>query len=816
MPSTDRFLLSGEFHYFRVPRSSWKDRLHQVKDLGFEAVSIYIPWNWHEQNPGALDFTGKTLPERNLIGALNDIAGSGLGCIFRPGPFITAEWRDGGLPNWLWELHPEIQCLNAGGKPSGYRRPYPAITYLHPYYLQASKTWLENVFGAVQGYFRSQGGPIFHVQLDDEPSYWHQLAHPLLADYNPFLVNPIDGPSHYSQWLLKKYGSLDMLNAGYGTSYRTPEEIDAPRMEMQNREELQRYSDWLDYKLWMIAEYTRSLYDVTRAAGVTETLSMLYPYLLPLQAGKYTQMIDKDNLPLEMTNEVYLNLFGSGVVPEQKYGHVAFAHEYYHMWRGQNHGPAVTMEVQGSNASYITPGSMEALYDITLSKGIKGFNVYMLVGGNNPPGYENLTGQEYDVCAPISPEGDLRPHSAVHGKLIRIIHASEPEILSAQPLRDAWWGCYSPYETASLVGGTSAMMDAGAALAKIINCGEHGISSETTLQALMVLSNISLGCLDLERASDEEWAKVQQLWVFSLDFMSAAVQKRLVQYVQNGGSLVILPVVPTQNERMQTCTLLAEQIFSGSSIPSFEGLFPETPLFVSQVNGMQGESLVAPGKPTLFDPLPPDAQALALDVTSGKPCAFERPVGRGKVTVIGFPLVYLHSASVFQKEFISRVVEQTTHQRKCWTDNPQLLSMEMAGAESGFLSLINPVHLPATARVHYTQPRTGSQAVIPLVLQGITLADEGALLLPVDLPLNNTLSLHHSTWELIGFEHGNNSGVLTFAARSNQPGEIALSGSIQGIVLEGAVVESTTPIEPDITVLVLRPDREEVILKLGR
>ncbi len=76
-----RYCFTGEFHYFRVPRKSWADRLVQVRDLGFEGVSIYVPWNWHEPAPGAIDFTGRSSPERDLLGALDEIAAAGLTCI---------------------------------------------------------------------------------------------------------------------------------------------------------------------------------------------------------------------------------------------------------------------------------------------------------------------------------------------------------------------------------------------------------------------------------------------------------------------------------------------------------------------------------------------------------------------------------------------------------------------------------------------------------------------------------------------------------------------------------------------------------------
>ncbi|HEY0443959.1 MAG TPA: beta-galactosidase, partial [Candidatus Limnocylindrales bacterium] len=138
----DRYVFSGEFHYFRNPRGTWKDRLAQVRDLGFDSVSIYVPWNWHEPSPGALDFTGRTSPERDLFGALDAIADAGLDCIYRPGPYITAEWRDGGIPAWLWEQSPAILSLDAAGRASGAGRPYPALTYSHPDYEGPAVRWL--------------------------------------------------------------------------------------------------------------------------------------------------------------------------------------------------------------------------------------------------------------------------------------------------------------------------------------------------------------------------------------------------------------------------------------------------------------------------------------------------------------------------------------------------------------------------------------------------------------------------------------------------------------------------------------------------
>ena len=60
----DRFVLNGEavsvrsgsVHYSRVPRAYWRDRLERAKALGLNAITTYVPWNYHEDVEGRFDF----------------------------------------------------------------------------------------------------------------------------------------------------------------------------------------------------------------------------------------------------------------------------------------------------------------------------------------------------------------------------------------------------------------------------------------------------------------------------------------------------------------------------------------------------------------------------------------------------------------------------------------------------------------------------------------------------------------------------------------------------------------------------------------
>lgn len=47
-------IYSGAFHYFRVPRAYWRDRLRKIRAAGLNTVETYIPWNLHEPRSGKL------------------------------------------------------------------------------------------------------------------------------------------------------------------------------------------------------------------------------------------------------------------------------------------------------------------------------------------------------------------------------------------------------------------------------------------------------------------------------------------------------------------------------------------------------------------------------------------------------------------------------------------------------------------------------------------------------------------------------------------------------------------------------------------
>lgn len=90
-------IVSGALHYFRVHPGLWADRIHKARLMGLNTIETYVAWNFHAPQPGRFDTDGP----RDLGRFLDLVAAEGLHAIVRPGPYICAEWDNGGLPAWL-------------------------------------------------------------------------------------------------------------------------------------------------------------------------------------------------------------------------------------------------------------------------------------------------------------------------------------------------------------------------------------------------------------------------------------------------------------------------------------------------------------------------------------------------------------------------------------------------------------------------------------------------------------------------------------------------------------------------------------------
>ena len=139
-------VLAGAIHYFRVHPDHWADRIHKAKLMGLNTIETYVAWNAHSPQRGDFDTAGQL----NLARFLDLIAAEGMYAIVRPGPFICAEWDNGGLPGWL------------------FADPAVGVRRNEPLYMSAVAEYFEQLLPIVASRQIDRGGPVILVQIENE------------------------------------------------------------------------------------------------------------------------------------------------------------------------------------------------------------------------------------------------------------------------------------------------------------------------------------------------------------------------------------------------------------------------------------------------------------------------------------------------------------------------------------------------------------------------------------------------------------------------------------------------------------------------
>ncbi|WP_328496951.1 beta-galactosidase [Streptomyces sp. NBC_00414] len=181
-------LLSGALHYFRVHEGRWGHRLAMLRAMGLNCVETYVPWNLHEPRPGEFR-------DADALGRFLDAArAAGLWAIVRPGPYICAEWENGGLPHWLTGA-PGVRIRT---RDEGFLGPV--------------ERWFSRLLPQVVNRQFDRGGPVVMVQVENEYGsygsdrvYLRRLAEVLRAEGVRVPLFTSDGPEDH----MLTGGSLD-------------------------------------------------------------------------------------------------------------------------------------------------------------------------------------------------------------------------------------------------------------------------------------------------------------------------------------------------------------------------------------------------------------------------------------------------------------------------------------------------------------------------------------------------------------------------------------------------------------------------------
>ncbi|GAA1726576.1 beta-galactosidase [Isoptericola hypogeus] len=238
-------MISGAFHYQRVHPGQWRERLALVHAMGCDTVETYVPWNLHEPREGEFVFDGLA----DLGHFLDLTAEAGLKAIVRPGPYICAEWENGGLPAWL----------------TG--RPGMRIRTAEPAFLAAVDAWFDVLVPLVAERQVTRGGNVTMVQVEneygsfgDDSAYLEHLADGLRRRGIDVPLFTSDGPADY----LLAGGTLPEVRATVNFGSKPAEAFETLARHRPEDEPfcMEFWNGWFDH--WGEAHHTRDAADAAR------------------------------------------------------------------------------------------------------------------------------------------------------------------------------------------------------------------------------------------------------------------------------------------------------------------------------------------------------------------------------------------------------------------------------------------------------------------------------------------------------------------------------------------------------------------------
>lgn len=415
-------LWGAEIQYFRlrggsganVPRDqvieTWKRALDYAVAAKMNAVSFYIPWDFHEYAEGKFDFDGTAdedhdgradYPSRDVHTFIHMIQERGIRHIMaRPGPFINAEWGFlgfGAVPLWFHEKLPDSHARN------NLQQRTTLYSYHDPDFLLYSRRWLETVYQRVLRPYIGKDKPISFIQVDNETNFmWQSIYN---HDYGPRAVRS------YQDFLRGSYSSLTRLNQHHQRNWGNWREIQPPTRSGLNIAEDQ---DWYRFQDLWIYSYLRKIRNIWNDLGVREptvlfTLAESYNAaengLLPhyhWRNSRDTGMMTVNLYPktYETSDQTLLNL------PFKADHDVKAADAASDFYLGRKEQWAMGPEIQGGwwRGIHVSEEARRQTYLTTLGHGLKALFIYYFTEGENwqhdwmkkaiTPAFNRLRGNE--------------------------------------------------------------------------------------------------------------------------------------------------------------------------------------------------------------------------------------------------------------------------------------------------------------------------------------------------------------------------------------------------------------------------------------
>ncbi|MBN2201879.1 beta-galactosidase [bacterium] len=605
------FLVAGELDYFAVPRKQWKSRMSAMKSSGINCLWSRMPWRLHEPEPGRFDFGSKKDEVRDIEGFLKAAKEKDLYVIIRPGPMLGPGLKYNGLPDWVAQKNTELRSRTRGGEDRG----PGSVSLLHPSYLEAAASWMEQAGAVIARHTLARGGPVAFVQLDGPaPGIPDAFEN---ADFNAASFGFGKRNGRYAHFLWSRYQTIGKVNYEYGTQYTSFQQARPPDPHGASNEfERRMRRDYIQFTLENGTEYLQNLSKALRAAGVEVPLTCIAGG--PGSGGLMSIAADRMGLKSLLPGVDHSSLgtaFRKEAEPADGSGFTSIAEAFLSLENLRlMESPAI---VFGMPALYADPDGLRGNILMHVAAGLKGLAYTRFAEGIPPEGLAPAETDSGSGPAILNRQGKSGP--AV--RVLKEVHA----VLR----KNAWIA--------------EAERDADCLIAfdfnEPVNALSYGSKGRTVFTAAEACAFLKDGLLpSLWRAGwspafvklndDAFIADVSRpLIVVSSSCMSLANQLRLVDFMKKGGRILVTPVLPSMDERFNPCAELADYLGAQSAQVLKNG---------SVAFRFGKDSNIPSGGLFWTRTAPRGAEALASEEGSGKTVAWrKKTTGNGEAVFLG-------------------------------------------------------------------------------------------------------------------------------------------------------------------------------------
>jgi beta-galactosidase len=595
----------------RAKKEVWRSDLKQIKALGFNAVRCWIDWSSGEPEAGQY-----RLDTLDVLLSLAEEEGLRV---------IVQVYMDS-APDWVGRRHPDGLFVSSNGQAI---RPESSPGYCmdHPGVRRADLAFYETVAR------RAAASPAFlGFDLWSEPHVTN-WANPTYID-NPEFCFCRNTVARYREWLKKKYGTLEALNAAWYRRHASWNEVEPNRLST-----ILSYADYIDWKRFIadkLGDDLRARYEAAKR-GAPDRLATSHAAGVGLFSSPHYWEGQSD----DWTMAAQVDYYGTSFYPkhsafvdrdvEWRGALLDFARSFGFarggrgFWIGELQAGFGTIALNVSPT--VTPEDLRVWTWSALARGAKAICTYAY--------YPMSTGYESGGFGLIRLDGTLTERARVAGEIARRVGERSALLLAARPPQSGVAVVYNPL--AHFVGGRQRATAYAGPQGEVA-----GIERDSLLGIYRALfpSNVPI---DFVHADHLKAAELRPYKIVVMPYplmMPAAAAAELREYVREGGSLVLEARAGWNDERGR-----AAETIPGLGLSEVVGARETDVQTVEKGKAalVAGDGLpglrpgeVLPGRwyEETLEPAAPGARIVAR-FASGAPAAVASEFGKGKTLVLG-------------------------------------------------------------------------------------------------------------------------------------------------------------------------------------